>query len=175
MKTQRITYLLIITMVCLSIGCTSNTSKSTTAYLDDLLTDAQYRDYSYAPYQDFLDQTSAVVDGSIIVTNDETTYKRVDLTNGDASENVYGIIDGNVREIGHTKDLGNYLIQETRDGYTIIYSFLDDLTIDEDGVINQNIAFAKMGSSDTSTGRNKVGLTIIDPQGYLVALTNHYQ
>ena len=175
MKTQRITYLFIITMVCLSIGCTSNTSKSTTAYLDDLLTDAQYRDYTYQPHQAFLDQTSAVVDGSIIVTNDETTYKRVDLTNGDASENVYGIIDGNVREIGHTKDLGNYLIQETRDGYTIIYSFLDDLTIDEDGVINQNISFAQMGSSDTSTGRNKVGLTIIDPQGYLVALTNHYQ
>ena len=175
MKKNRL-YCLFTTVFFIScIGCSSNTSDSTTAYLDDLLSNAQYRDYTYQPHQDFLDQTSEVVDGSIIVTNDETTYKRVDLTNGDASENVYGIIDGNVREIGHTKDLGNYLIQETRDGYTIIYSFLDDLTIDEDGVINQNIAFAQMGSSDTSTGRNKVGLTIIDPQGYLVALTNHYQ
>ena len=176
MKRNRVLLPLLMVLPCVLVGCASTPSSDIdTSVLTNLPVNSTQREYDYQPNQVFMESTTAVVDGPTIVCNDETIDHRIDLTNGDASPLVYGITTGNVVEIGQTSELGNYLIQQTRDGYTIIYSFLDDITIQEGDVIIQDTYFAKMGKSDDTTGNAKVGLTIIDPDGYTIPLTSYYE
>lgn len=176
MNSNRHLITLFLVLPCIISGCaSSSTAPNETTILTEFMNEPRVRDYDYQPNRDFMASTSSVIDGSIMVTNDETTSYRIELTNGDASPLVYGITNGNVVEIGSTNELGNYLIEQTRDGYTIIYSFLDDITVQEGDAIIQDTYFARMGRSNQTTGNDKVGLTIIDPDGYTILLTDYYQ
>ena len=173
-KTKHFIIVICLVMVGSLVGLTTLTARSDDSLYATLVSDITMRGYDYQPDTVFLESTVKPIDGSINVCNDETKSYRIDLTNDD-DHHVYGMTNGNVVEIGSDETIGNYVIETTRDGYTIIYSFLDEIYVQVNDTITMDTYFATMGTSGQATGEPKVGITLIDPEGYYVPLSNYFE